>query len=48
MEERQGNLFGYEIKWTKSRVKAPTDSHNNYPGAGFEIINKDNYLQYIQ
>ena len=48
MEERQGNLFGYEIKWAKANVKAPTDWKNTYPGAGFEIINKGNYLQYIQ
>jgi predicted AAA+ superfamily ATPase len=48
VEERQGNLFGYEIKWTKARVKVPSDWQNTYPGAGFEIINKENYLQYIQ
>jgi hypothetical protein len=48
VEERQGKLCGYEIKWTKARVKAPKDWQKNYPGAGFEIINKDNYLQYIQ
>jgi predicted AAA+ superfamily ATPase len=48
VEERQGNLFGYEIKWTKARVKVPSDWQNTYPGAGFEIINKGNYLQYIQ
>ena len=48
MEEHHGKLFGYEIKWTKARIKAPKDWQNNYPGAGFEIINKENYLQYIQ
>ena len=48
VEERQGKLFGYEIKWTKSRAKAPKGWHENYPNASLEIINKDNYLQYIQ
>jgi predicted AAA+ superfamily ATPase len=48
VEERRGKLFGYEIKWTKSRTKAPKEWHNNYPGAEFEIINNENYLQYIQ
>ncbi len=48
VEERRGKLFGYEIKWTKSRAKAPKEWHDNYPTADFEIINKENYLQYIQ
>ncbi|MGD8523857.1 MAG: ATP-binding protein [Desulfobacterales bacterium] len=48
VEERQGNLFGYEIKWAKARVKAPKDWQKTYKSAGFEIINKENYLQYIQ
>ncbi len=48
VEERRGKLFGYEIKWTKSRAKAPKEWHDNYPNADFEIINKENYLQYIQ
>jgi hypothetical protein len=47
VEERQGNLFGYEIKWAKARVKAPKDWQKTYKSAGFEIINKENYLQYI-
>lgn len=47
VEERQGKLFGYEIKWTKSRTKAPKEWHENYPDAEFEIINKENYLQYL-
>lgn len=48
VEERQGKLFGYEIKWTKGRAKAPNGWHENYPDAAFEIISKDNYLQFIQ
>ena len=48
VEERHGKLFGYEIKWTKGRGKAPKGWHENYPDATFEIINKDNYLQFIQ
>jgi len=48
VEERRGRLFGYEIKWTKSRAKPPKEWHNNYPGAEFEIINNENYLKFIQ
>jgi predicted AAA+ superfamily ATPase len=48
VEERQGKLFGYEIKWSKTRTRAPKQWHQTYPGAGFEIINKENYLEYIR
>ena len=47
VEGRRGSLFGYEIKWTKSKAKVPTEWRKSYPGAGFEIINKENYLRYI-
>jgi predicted AAA+ superfamily ATPase len=48
VEERQGKLFGYDIKCSKIRAKAPKGWHENYPNASFEIIHKDNYHQYIQ
>jgi len=47
IEETAGRLTGYEIKWTKRRVKAPADWHKSYPAAGFEVINRENYLKYI-
>ena len=47
VEERQGKLFGYEIKWTKTRAKAPKDWQKNYPGAEFEMIHRENYSQFI-
>ena len=48
VEERQGKLFGYEIKWTKTRAKAPKEWQKNYPGAEFEMIHRENYFQFIQ
>ena len=48
VEERQGKLSGYEIKWTKTRAKVPKEWQKAYPDAGFEIINKENYFRYIQ
>ena len=48
VEERQGKLFGYEIKWTKTRAKAPKEWVKNYPGAEFEMIHRENYVQFIQ
>jgi len=47
IEEREGRLFGYEIKWQPGKVKVPTDWARSYPDAGFEIINQENYLQFI-
>lgn len=47
IEEHAGKLSGYEIKWKKSRVSAPKDWNKYYPNAGFEVINQENYLNYI-
>lgn len=47
IEEHAGKLSGYEIKWKKSRVSAPKDWNKYYPSAGFEVINQENYLNYI-
>jgi predicted AAA+ superfamily ATPase len=47
VEEHAGKLFGYEIKWKDSRASAPKDWHKYYPGAGFEVIHRENYLNYI-
>ena len=47
IEEHEGNLSGYEIKWKKSKAGVPKDWRENYPNASFEVINRDNYLNYI-
>ena len=47
VEEREGNLFGYEVKWKKERVKIPRDWTTGYPGAAFEVIHRENYLKFI-
>jgi len=48
VEERDGNLFGYEIKWKKANIKAPALWEKTYPGASFEVVSKENYLNFIQ
>lgn len=48
VEEREGKLFGYEIKWKKERVKIPRDWTGGYPGAAFEVVHRENYLKFIQ
>lgn len=48
VEERDGALFGYEFKWQESRVKVPTQWKNTYPDASFEVINKDNFVEWLK
>lgn len=48
VEEREGNLIGYEVKWKNARIKVPKDWDANYPDAGFEVIHRGNYLRFIQ
>jgi len=48
VEEREGKLFGYEVKWKKERVKTPQDWTAGYPDAAFEVIHRENYLEFIQ
>ena len=47
VEERGGKLYGYEMKWGKSNPKAPSEWLKAYPEASWEIVNKDNYLEFI-
>ena len=48
VEERDGNLFGYECKWSvKKTVGRPKDWLINYPAATFEVITPSNYLDFI-
>ena len=48
VEERQGGLAGFEIKWKSPRGKPPKDWMAAYPDATFEVINQENYLTFIQ
>jgi hypothetical protein len=45
--EEAGNLSGYEIKWKKGRAAPPKDWVKNYSRATFEVIRRDNYLDFI-
>lgn len=48
VEEREGKLFGYEFKWKEKQVKQPREWLKNYPNSSFEIINKENYFEFIK
>ncbi|MBU0951341.1 MAG: ATP-binding protein [Elusimicrobia bacterium] len=47
IEERKGNLYGYEIKWRAEKVKAPKEWLQTYKNAKFDVITKNNYLDFI-
>ena len=48
VEEREGRLYGYEFKWGKSKkVKPPKVWLETYKEASFEVINRENYLEFI-
>ena len=48
LEEENGNLKGYEFKWNENRkAKIPTAFAKAYSEATFEVINKQNYLDFI-
>ena len=47
VEEREGKLFGYEIKWKGKNTKAPKIWLEKYPNATYEEVSKDNYLNFI-
>ncbi|MFH1297807.1 MAG: ATP-binding protein [Bacteroidota bacterium] len=47
IEEWGGGLFGYEFKWGNKRVKPPRQWLSEYPGSGFEVINPENYFNFI-
>ena len=47
VEKRDGKLFGYAFKWAKDKVMEPKLWLETYPQATFEIINRENYLNFI-
>jgi predicted AAA+ superfamily ATPase len=48
LEEENGKLSGFEFKWNENRkAKIPTAFAKAYPEATFEVINKQNYLEFI-
>jgi hypothetical protein len=47
VEEREGRLFGYEIKWGKPLARPPKAWHTAYPDAAFQLISRENYLKFI-
>ncbi|GBD91339.1 hypothetical protein BMS3Abin04_02066 [bacterium BMS3Abin04] len=47
VEEREGKLFAYEIKWQDLRVKLPKAWGKSYKNSEFSVINNQNYLNFV-
>ena len=47
VEEREGKLYGYEFKWSSKKIKPPKLWLESYPQSTWEVINRDNYLEFI-
>ncbi|MFA9192427.1 ATP-binding protein [Flavobacterium sp. FZUC8N2.13] len=48
LEEKGEELTGFEFKWNENRkTKIPTAFAKAYPEASFDVINKQNYLDFI-
>lgn len=47
IEERGGKLYGYEFKWSESKVKPPQDWLKTYKNASYEVINAKNYFDFV-
>ncbi len=47
IEERAGNFFAYELKWSPSKLKPPAAWVKTYPKSTFEIITNENYFTWV-
>jgi predicted AAA+ superfamily ATPase len=47
VEEKDGKISGYEMKWGLKTPKIPKDWLTYYPKAGFEVITRENYLDFL-
>ncbi len=46
VEEKNGQLFAFEIKWSKERKFPPKIWQETYPNSQWQSINKDNFLDF--
>jgi len=47
IEEKDGKLSAYEIKFKKNKAKIPPQWEQNYNNFEFKVINRNNYLDFI-
>jgi len=47
VEEREGKLYGYEMKWGKARLKTPKEFLSVYKNSTYQRVDQHNYLDFI-
>jgi len=47
IEEREGILHAYEMKFSGKSAKVPAQFIQNYPDSKFTEINRDNFLDFL-
>ena len=47
IEEKSGKLNGYEFKWKETKASRPKDFLDAYHSSKFDVINRENYLDFI-
>lgn len=47
VEEMDGKLTGFELKYSRKSVKPPASWLAAYPGSGFKTINQDNWQEFV-
>ena len=47
LEESDGELAAFEMKWTTGRVRLPKAFEKAYPAAPISVVNPDTYLNFI-
>jgi uncharacterized protein len=47
IEEKNETLCAFEYKYVKSNQKIPTEFAKSYPEASYQVVNQENYLEYI-
>ncbi len=47
VEERDGRLFGFEFKWASKKARVPKTWLETYSNASFQLVNRDNFLEFV-
>jgi len=47
IEEREGKLFAYEMKWKKEMKSVPKEFLEEYKNSEFEVVNRENYYKFL-
>ena len=47
IEERDGKLYGFEFKWNARKQKIQKTFLETYPNSSIEVINNENFLEFV-